>query len=109
MSTVAFIGVGAMGSRMAMNLLTAGHKLRVFNRDKAKTKPLADKGAEVCASPAEAAKGAEFVCSIVSDDGPRGVVTPRRNRVTPIARKKRPITRMKWSIMVRARSRRSCG
>jgi 3-hydroxyisobutyrate dehydrogenase len=53
---------------MAMNLHAAGHKLRVYNRDKAKTKPFADKGIEVCDSPAAAAKGAEFVCSIVSDD-----------------------------------------
>ena len=68
MSTVAFIGLGAMGSRMAMNLHAAGHALRVFNRDKEKTKPFAEKGIEVCASPAAAAKGADFVCSIVSDD-----------------------------------------
>jgi len=68
MSTVAFIGLGAMGSRMAMNLHAAGHKLRVYNRDKAKAKPFADKGIEVCDSAAAAAKGAEFVCSIVSDD-----------------------------------------
>src|SRR3954469_26034999 len=68
MSTVAFIGLGAMGSRMAMNLLAAGHTLRVYNRDKAKTKPFAEKGIEVCESPAAASKGAEFVCSIVSDD-----------------------------------------
>jgi len=82
MSTVAFIGLGAMGSRMAMNLHAAGHKLRVCNRDRAKTKPFADKGIEVCDSPAAAAKGAEFVCSIVSDDiatnevmlGAKGVV-----------------------------------
>jgi 3-hydroxyisobutyrate dehydrogenase len=57
-----------MGSRMAMNLHAAGHKLRVYNRDKAKSRPFADKGIEVCASPADAAKAAEFVCSIVSDD-----------------------------------------
>ena len=68
MSTVAFIGLGAMGSRMAMNLHAAGHKLRVFNRDGVKAKPFADKGIEVFDSPAAAAKGAEFVCSIVSDD-----------------------------------------
>jgi 3-hydroxyisobutyrate dehydrogenase len=68
MSTVAFIGLGAMGSRMAMNLLAAGHALRVFNRSREKTKPFADKGAVVCDSPAAGAKGAEFVCSIVSDD-----------------------------------------
>jgi len=68
MTTVAFIGLGAMGSRMAINLLAAGFKLRVWNRDPAKGKPLADKGASVAASAAEAAKGAEFVVSIVSDD-----------------------------------------
>lgn len=68
MSTVAFIGLGAMGSRMALNLHAAGHKLRVYNRDKAKTKPFADKGIEACDSPAAACKGAEFICSIVSDD-----------------------------------------
>ena len=82
MSTVAFIGLGAMGSRMAMNLHAAGYSLRVFNRNTEKTKPFADKGIEVCASPAAAAKDAEFVCSIVSDDvatrevmlGSKGVV-----------------------------------
>jgi 3-hydroxyisobutyrate dehydrogenase len=68
MSTVAFIGVGAMGSRMAMNLHAAGHQLRVYNRSREKTRPFADKGIEVCDSPAAAAKGAEFVCSIVADD-----------------------------------------
>ncbi|MSQ49550.1 MAG: NAD(P)-dependent oxidoreductase [Betaproteobacteria bacterium] len=68
MSTVAFIGLGAMGSRMAMNLHAAGHELRVYNRDRAKTKAFADKGIEVFDSPAAAAQGAEFVCSIVSDD-----------------------------------------
>jgi len=68
MSTVAFIGLGAMGSRMAMNLHAAGHELRVFNRNKEKTKPFAEKGIKVFDSPAAAVKGAEFVCSIVSDD-----------------------------------------
>jgi len=68
MTTVAFIGLGAMGSRMAANLLEAGFKLRVYNRDRAKTKALAEKGAEVAESPAAAVKGAEFAVSIVSDD-----------------------------------------
>jgi 3-hydroxyisobutyrate dehydrogenase len=68
MSTVAFIGLGAMGSRMAMNLHAAGFKLKVWNRDRAKTKPFADKRIEVAASPADAARGAEFVVSIVADD-----------------------------------------
>src|SRR5258708_6065813 len=57
-----------MGSRMAMNLHGAGFKLKVWNRDRAKTKPFADKKIEVADSPAAAARGAEFVVSIVADD-----------------------------------------
>jgi 3-hydroxyisobutyrate dehydrogenase len=68
MSTVAFIGLGAMGSRMAMNLHAAGFKLKVWNRDRAKAKPFGDKNIEIAASPADAARGAEFVVSIVADD-----------------------------------------
>ena len=68
MTTVAFIGLGAMGSRMAANLQQAGFKLRLYNRDRAKTKALADEGAEVAESPAAALKGAQFAVSIVSDD-----------------------------------------
>ena len=68
MTDIAFIGLGAMGSRMAMNLHQGGFKLRVYNRDRAKAKPFAEKGIEVAGSPAEAAKGAGFVVSIVADD-----------------------------------------
>ena len=75
MTTVAFIGLGAMGSRMAMNLHAAGHKLRVFNRDRAKTKPFAAKGIEVCDTPADAARGADAVVAIVADDAATESVT----------------------------------
>ncbi len=68
MTTVAFIGLGAMGSRMATNLHAAGIALKVFNRDKAKAKPFADKGIEVADSIATAVKGADFVVSIIADD-----------------------------------------
>ncbi|HUJ86002.1 MAG TPA: NAD(P)-dependent oxidoreductase [Burkholderiales bacterium] len=68
MTEVAFIGLGAMGSRMAANLQQAGFRLRVYNRDRVKTKSLADMGAEVADSPAAALKGASFAVSIVSDD-----------------------------------------
>jgi 3-hydroxyisobutyrate dehydrogenase len=81
-TTLAFLGTGAMGVRMAANLAAAGFKLRVYNRDRAKTRSLAEKGAEVCDSPAAAVRGAEFVVSMVADDaatravmlGPDGAV-----------------------------------
>ncbi len=68
MATVAFLGLGAMGSRMASNLHAAGHALRVYNRDAGKAAPFAAKGAAACDSPAAAVRGAEFVVSMVADD-----------------------------------------
>jgi 3-hydroxyisobutyrate dehydrogenase len=53
---------------MAANLRSAGFSLRVYNRDRAKTKALADQGAQACDSPAAAARGTEFVVSMVADD-----------------------------------------
>jgi len=64
---VAFIGIGIMGQRMAKNVLKAGHILRVYNRTGAKTAELRGLGATVCASPREAATGADAAITIVSD------------------------------------------
>lgn len=65
--TVAFIGLGIMGQPMSMNLLKAGYSLAVYNRTPGKTDALAQAGARVAATPAEAAKDADFVYIIVSD------------------------------------------
>lgn len=66
--TIAFIGLGAMGAPMAANLLSAGFKVRAWNRSADKARSLAERGASVCASIAEAVDGAAFVVSIVADD-----------------------------------------
>jgi len=68
MTTVAFLGLGAMGAPMADNLQDAGFGLRVWNRTRSRAEPLAARGAVVCATPAEAADGAGFVVSMVADD-----------------------------------------
>lgn len=65
--TVAFIGLGIMGGRMARNVLKAGYPLRAYNRTAAKAEEVGKLGATVCASPREAATGADAVISIVSD------------------------------------------
>ena len=98
MSTIAFVGLGAMGSRMAMNLLAAGHSLRVFNRSRDKSKPFAEKGVAVCDSPAAAAKGAEFVCSIVSDDvATREVMLGARSEERRVGKECYSPCRSRWS------------
>jgi 3-hydroxyisobutyrate dehydrogenase len=56
-----------MGSAMARNLLVGGHEVRVWNRTREKAEPLAEAGARVCATPAEAASGAEAVITMLAD------------------------------------------
>jgi len=64
---IAFLGLGIMGQPMARNLIKAGYDVTVYNRTPDKTKPLAEAGASVAASPADAARDAEIIWSIVSD------------------------------------------
>jgi 3-hydroxyisobutyrate dehydrogenase len=68
MTQIAFLGLGAMGSRMAARLLAAGHTLTVWNRDPARAEPLADAGATMAATPRAAATGADVVIAMVRDD-----------------------------------------
>jgi 3-hydroxyisobutyrate dehydrogenase-like beta-hydroxyacid dehydrogenase len=43
---IGFIGLGTMGSRIAANLVKAGHKVRVWNRSRAPVEALARVGAQ---------------------------------------------------------------
>jgi 3-hydroxyisobutyrate dehydrogenase-like beta-hydroxyacid dehydrogenase len=65
--SIGFIGLGIMGQPMALNLARAGFPVTVFNRTAEKAAPLREAGAQVAATPAEAAAQADFVISIVSD------------------------------------------
>ena len=65
--SIGFIGLGIMGQPMATNLVRAGYKVTVFNRTRSKAEPLEKAGARVAMSPAEAARDADVVISIVSD------------------------------------------
>lgn len=64
---IGFIGLGIMGSRMALNLVRAGYPVTVYNRTPEKTKPLAEAGATVAGSLAEVARNSEIVITMVSD------------------------------------------
>ncbi|MBL6945968.1 MAG: NAD(P)-dependent oxidoreductase [Rhodospirillales bacterium] len=69
MSTAAFIGLGNMGYPMAGHLAKAGHEVTVFNRTTAKAQSWAgEHGGKTASSPAEAARGAEFVLTCVGND-----------------------------------------
>lgn len=66
--SVAFLGLGIMGSGMARRLVDAGHPVTVYNRTADRARPLAEAGAAIAASPREAAAGADMVFTMVADD-----------------------------------------
>ena len=65
---IGFLGLGNMGTPMAMHLLAAGHELRVWNRTEGRTEPLLREGAIAAATPAEAELGADAVITMLFDD-----------------------------------------
>jgi len=62
-SKLGFIGIGAMGSRIAGRLLAHGFQVTVFDRDAAKANALVDSGAIVAPSIAELAQMLFSPCS----------------------------------------------
>jgi 3-hydroxyisobutyrate dehydrogenase len=67
-AVVAVLGAGGtMGAAMARNLLRAGLGVRAWNRTGARAGPLAGEGAEVAATPAEAARGAGLILTMLAD------------------------------------------
>ena len=65
---LAFIGAGNMGSPMARNLLRAGHHVTVYNRTRAHAEPLLQEGAALADSPADAARDADAIITMLADD-----------------------------------------
>jgi 3-hydroxyisobutyrate dehydrogenase-like beta-hydroxyacid dehydrogenase len=82
MAQLGFIGLGAMGGRIAKRLLDAGHQVSGYNRTPSKADALIAAGMRWCATPREVAQAADITFSMVSDtaalssiaDGPDGVL-----------------------------------
>jgi 3-hydroxyisobutyrate dehydrogenase len=64
---VGVVGIGRMGAAIAARLMEVGHEVTVWNRSADKTKPLADAGAKVAATPAALAGAVETVLTILTD------------------------------------------
>ena len=80
---VSFVGLGVMGYPMAGHLAAAGHRVRVYNRTKARTDAwLGEHQGEAVATPRQAAEGADLIFMCVGNDddvrqvalGPEGVL-----------------------------------
>jgi len=81
--TIGFIGLGVMGKPMARNLIKAGHRLVVHNRSRAAADEVAKDGATAAGSPADVARAATIVITMLPDTpdvelvltGPNGVLS----------------------------------
>jgi len=65
---VGFIGTGRMGGAMVRRLLEAKHDVGVYNRTPEKAKPLADAGAKIVGSVADAARFGDVIYTMLADD-----------------------------------------
>jgi 3-hydroxyisobutyrate dehydrogenase-like beta-hydroxyacid dehydrogenase len=65
---IGFLGLGNMGTPMALRLVAAGHELSVWNRNEGRAKPLIHEGAIAAGTPAEAELGADAVITMLFDD-----------------------------------------
>jgi 3-hydroxyisobutyrate dehydrogenase-like beta-hydroxyacid dehydrogenase len=89
---IGFIGLGNMGRGMAANLLNAGHHVTVYNRSPAKAQGLAEQGAAIADTIAEACGGA-VVFTMLADDqavenvtfGEQGIVASLQSGATHVS------------------------
>jgi 3-hydroxyisobutyrate dehydrogenase len=68
MPKTAVLGLGAMGARMATNLIKGGHEVTVWNRTIERARAFEAVGAHVARNPREAVTDVEFAISMVRDD-----------------------------------------
>ena len=64
---IAFLGTGRMGAPMAANLARGGFAVRAWNRTASRAAPLAQDGAVIASSPAEAVQGAGIAITMLAD------------------------------------------
>ena len=65
MKKIGFIGIGVMGSAMALNLMKKGFEVSVYTRTKSKADKLISQGAQWCGSVGECARNKDAVITIV--------------------------------------------
>jgi 3-hydroxyisobutyrate dehydrogenase-like beta-hydroxyacid dehydrogenase len=65
---IGFVGLGHLGTPIALNLLEQTGELYVYNRTASKMEALVEKGAKPCSSVKELASRSDMVFTIVSDD-----------------------------------------
>src|SRR4029078_8626841 len=83
---VGFIGTGRMGGAMVLRLLAAKHDVGVYNRTPEKVKPLAEPGAKILGSVADAARFGNVIYTMLADDTALEDVVSRQGLLDALAK-----------------------
>lgn len=75
MANLGYVGLGAMGGRMAARLLAAGHRVTGYNRTRSKAAWLTDQGLHLAATPREVTEQADVIFCMVTDSRAFDAVT----------------------------------
>jgi 3-hydroxyisobutyrate dehydrogenase-like beta-hydroxyacid dehydrogenase len=65
---IGFLGLGKLGRPIVSNLMAAGYRLTVYNRDASKVDPFVERGAVRASRPADAVQTGGVVLSLLWDD-----------------------------------------
>lgn len=82
-SHVGFIGLGTMGTPMAMRIIAAGYSLTVYNRTPSHAQALVDRGAVLAQTPLQLAQASDVVIVMVSDDAALDAVVSAETGILP--------------------------
>jgi len=82
LSIIGFIGLGNMGLPMAINLKKAGHAIQAFDTVPAQLERAKAEGMEICASTADAARGADIIITMLPNGG---IVSAVYSQIVPAA------------------------
>lgn len=64
----AFLGMGLLGSNFVKAMRARGEEVKIWNRTASKAEALAETGAIVCTTPAEAVQNVKYIHIVVKDD-----------------------------------------
>ena len=83
MTAIGFVGLGAMGSRIAGRLLACGHDVSATNRTRGKADALLERGLVWRDSPREVAEHTDVLFSMVTDTAALEAITDGPRRSSP--------------------------
>jgi 3-hydroxyisobutyrate dehydrogenase-like beta-hydroxyacid dehydrogenase len=83
---VGFVGLGNMGTPMALNLIKSGHRVIVYNRTRSKAEAFAAKGARIADRIADTCRGDALITMLSDDEAVEGVIFGSDGAISSLGR-----------------------